>query len=179
MMRILISQLGAGSRTLGYLLGGAVLALAVAVASTSLAPAEVAAWAGRVFGPAFITMLAALVFMVLFSWRKLSQARYEPQRRRLWLEAGLHAANGVATLALTFTLFGISLGIGSLAGKELSPAPIQAVIAELTRHFSLAFLTTVVGLPASSMLRALLLITDRRLDASRDADATGIKEEMT
>ena len=30
----------------------------------------------------------------------------------VWFEAGIQAANGVTTLALTFTLLGISLGIG-------------------------------------------------------------------
>ena len=177
-MRAVLADLGSGSRTLGYFLGTMVLTLAVAVAVTSVAPADIAAWAERMFGPTFIVMLSALVFVALFCWVKLAQVQYQPHRRRLWLEAGLHAANGVATLALTYTLLGISLGIGSLAGKELSPATIQGVISGLTEHFSRAFLTTVVGLPASAALRALLAVTDRRLDASaaeRIADFEGDK----
>ena len=175
-MRAVLADLGPGSRTLRYFLGISVLTLATAVAVTSVAPAEIASWAGRMFGPTFIVTLAALVFAALFCWVKLTQVQYRPRHRRFWLETGLHAANGVATLALTYTLLGISLGIGSLAGKDLSPATIQEVISGLTEHFSRAFLTTVVGLPLSSALRALLAITDRRLDVTstdRIADFEG------
>ncbi len=57
------------------------------------------------------------------------------------------------------------LGIGSLAEQGLSPETVQSVVRELTRHFSLAFLTTVLGLPTSAALRALLLVTEARLEA--------------
>jgi hypothetical protein len=77
----------------------------------------------------------------------------------------LHAANGIATLALTYTLFGISLGIGDLAGQNLTPDTVQAVIRGLTERFSLAFMTTVIGLPTSALLRALLSITAAWIDA--------------
>jgi hypothetical protein len=70
----------------------------------------------------------------------------------------------VSTVALTYTLLGISLGIGSLAGRPLDPTTIQPIITELTRYFSLAFMTTVVGLPTAAALRALVLITDARRD---------------
>ena len=71
----------------------------------------------------------------------------------------MHAANGIATLGLTYTLFGISLGIGELAGQELTPATVQEVIRGLTERFSLAFMTTVISLPTSVLLRALLSIS--------------------
>ena len=68
------------------------------------------------------------------------------------------AAHGVATLALTYTLFGISLGIGTLAGQGLTPETVQTVIRDLTASFSLAFMTTVVGLPLSAALRTILVV---------------------
>lgn len=79
-----------------------------------------------------------------------------------WLEVGVQAANGVTTLALTFTLLGISLGIGGLAGQPLTPETVQPIIRQLTADFSLAFMTTVVGLPVSAGLRAALLITHEK-----------------
>ena len=79
--------------------------------------------------------------------------------RDYWFAVGMQAANGVTTLALTFTLLGISLGIGSLAGQTLTPETVQTVIRDLTANFSLAFMTTVVGLPVSAGLRALLVIS--------------------
>jgi hypothetical protein len=68
----------------------------------------------------------------------------------------------VTTLALTFTLLGISLGIGTLAGQELTPETIQPVIRKMTANFSLAFMTTVVGLPISALLRSLIIVTHAR-----------------
>lgn len=72
------------------------------------------------------------------------------------------SANGVTTLALTFTLLGISLGIGSLAGQELNPDTVPVIIREMTANFSLAFMTTVVGLPVSAVLRSLIVVTHAR-----------------
>jgi len=39
------------------------------------------------------------------------------------------------------------------------------VVRDLTKHFSLAFMTTVVGLPVSAALRALIRVTEARLIA--------------
>jgi hypothetical protein len=78
------------------------------------------------------------------------------------LEAGLQAANGITTLALTYTLLGISLGVGSMAENELSADTVQTVVRNLTAQFSMAFLTTVVGLPLSAVLRTMLLVTHAR-----------------
>ena len=88
-----------------------------------------------------------------------------PAERLIWTEGGLHAANGAATLALTYTLLGISLGVRTLADQELNTDTVQKVISGLTEHFSVAFMTTVLGLPAAAGLRALISITDVKLQA--------------
>ena len=108
--------------------------------------------------------MAGLVFLAVFCWVRLREEKGDPTCREMWLESGMHAANGVSTLALTYTLLGISLGIGSMAEQELTPLTIQLVIQGLTEHFSLAFLTTVIGLPVSAVLRALLQITASRIN---------------
>lgn len=148
-----------GSRALSYLLGALCIALAVAVFATSMAPAAIAEWTLEVFGISFVALFSALVLVSLYAWVRMGQ---RPDQRAFWLDVGLHGANGVSTLALTFTLLGISLGIGTLADQELSPETVQAIISDLTKHFSLAFLTTVVGLPSAAALRALLSITSQR-----------------
>ena len=89
----------------------------------------------------------------------MRDCRGDAAGQAVWFDAGLHAANGIATLALTYTLLGISLGIGTLADQELTPDTVQSVIRSLTAHFSLAFLTTVVGLPSAAAMRALIGIT--------------------
>lgn len=164
-MRDLRSLLGTSSRTLSYFLGGAVLLLAALRLGTSLDAGDIAEWAMRVFGPTFVVLLSVLSFLALFSWSRVLHERDRPMVRQLWMQTGMNAANGVATLALTYTLLGISLGIGDMAAQELTPATVQGVIRGLTEHFSMAFMTTVVGLPLSAVLRALLLVSNARLEA--------------
>ena len=67
-------------------------------------------------------------------------------------------ANSISTLALTFTLLGISIGIGELAMSKLDINSINETIGKLTNKFSMAFLTSVIGLPLSSLLRSILII---------------------
>jgi hypothetical protein len=82
-------------------------------------------------------------------------ASIKPDKNNDFLyDAGMQAANGISTLALTFTLLGISLGIGTLSEQPLTPSSVNEIIGELTKQFSMAFMTTVVGLPSSAILRA-------------------------
>ena len=154
-MKALVKSLDAGSRATSYMLGGFVLVLAAAVMATSMDPAGLAARATDVFGYSFLVLMGALIFISLFCWARVLQG----DGGHRWLEAGLQAANGITTLALTFTLLGISLGIGTLAEQTLTPETVQDVIKDLTDNFSLAFMTTVVGLPTSAVLRTLLMVT--------------------
>lgn len=134
------------------LLGGSIIILAAMSYLTDKSAAALLVWAQIVFGWVF-----ALIFSVLLG---LGVLAIQKMRRSLrvdyWFEVGQQAANGISTLALTFTLLGISLGIGSLSEQTLSPDNIQSIIASLTQQFSTAFMTTVVGLPTASLLRACI-----------------------
>ena len=160
-MQTVLKSLNSGSRAVSLLLGSLAIGLAVAAIATSSSAAEITDWAGKVLGWTFVGLLTTLALIVLFSWVRLLREGTTPANE-VWLETGVQAANGVTTLALTFTLLGISLGIGSLASQELTPDTIQSVIRKMTANFSLAFMTTVIGLPVSAFLRSLLVITDAR-----------------
>lgn len=165
-MNNVLNMADSGSRALSYLLGALCIGLAGAVFATSMAPTAIAEWTLEVFGVSFVALFSGLVFLSLFAWVRMGQM---PKVRDFWLEVGLHGANGVSTLALTFTLLGISLGIGTLAEQELTPDTVQPIIRDLTKHFSLAFLTTVVGLPTAAVLRAILSISHQRACASEES----------
>jgi hypothetical protein len=158
-MRAVLLALDTGSRAAALTLGAVVIGLAAIVMSTTWSVADVGAWAHRVFGATFIALMAGLVFTTVFCWVKLIKSH----GNSMWMEAGLQAANGITTLALTYTLLGISLGVGGLAAQELTPETVRVVIRGLTQNFSLAFLTTVVGLPLSAVLRTILVVTNARL----------------
>ncbi|MBT5081708.1 MAG: hypothetical protein HOK21_25380 [Rhodospirillaceae bacterium] len=172
-MAAAITLLGGGSRALSFFLGAIVLALALALALGAPEPGQILAWAARVLGLVFMGLLSVLILTTLYCWQRLLVRDLNPQQRQAWHEAGLHAANGVATLALTYTLFGISLGIGELAGQSLTPDTVQEVIRGLTERFSLAFMTTVIGLPTSALLRALLSISAAWIEA-KTTDKGGV-----
>jgi len=168
-MRRAIAHAATGVQSLAYVLGAGVIALAVGVAATPLDTRGAVRWAYELFGPTFLVLFVALVIAAVFSWAKLKAEPPATPARAFWLTSGLQAANGIVALALAFTLLGISLGIAALAEQDLNPTTIRGVIRELTQNFSLAFMTTVVGLPAGEFLRALLILTEARANAAAAA----------
>ena len=163
---------GSGSKALTWFLGAIVLALTIAAMTTSAGIGEIMNWVHQAFGVTFLLLFSCLVLITLYCWLRLQHGGMSPNDRRIWLEAGMHAANGVATLGLTYTLLGISLGIAALSQQQLTPDTVQDVIAQLTRHFSMAFLTSVVGVPAAAALRAMIMVTETRI-AARFAQVEG------
>ncbi len=140
-------------RPLLAMAGIAVILLAFATHLFKLNLGEVFSWLETVFGPIFIATYLLLCGITLSAVLHL-----RGKDGKVWYELGSQAAGGIATLALTFTLLGISLGIESLAQRELSPETVSLVISDLTRHFSTAFLTTIVGLPTANLLRAWIAV---------------------
>jgi len=161
-MRAIIALAGPGTRALSYLLGFAVIGLALAVMITETQVADIVNWSQKIFGTLFLAVFCGLVYTAALALVRVSGRAVTEPGVRTWFEAGIQAANAIATLALTYTLLGISLGIGSLADHDLNPATIQDVIKGLTDNFSMAFMTTVVGLPMSAGLRAALLVAYSR-----------------
>jgi len=155
---LLISQVT--SRSLSIFLGLSVMVIAASAVIWGGSFNSITHQALDLFGTSFIILLSVLLFMVCFCWIKMVDNKFNKSVRAVWTELAEHAANGTATLALTYTLLGISLGISSLSNQELSSDTIQAVIGGLTKHFSLAFMTTVVGLPISCFLRAVVCVTE-------------------
>lgn len=155
---VLRTSAGEAMRVLSYALGGVVILLALAVHLSGADIGQLLDDGLRVLGGVFIAILATLALVALYCWLRVIRVGVPESERRRWFESGMHAAAGVATLALTYTLLGISLGIGELPGRELSPATVQSVIGDLTARFSMAFVSTIIGLPVSAVLRAMLAI---------------------
>jgi hypothetical protein len=170
-MKALTQTFGEGSRAFSYTLGTFVTVLAIGSVASSVSLPEIFDWAKKIFGVTFLGFVGSLVFVAVYSWAKI----LERPGNKVWLEAGLQAANGITTLALTYTLLGVSLGVGSLAENELSPDTVQTIVRDLTAQFSMAFLTTVVGLPTSAILRTVLLVTHARSSQSQDLETQGLK----
>jgi hypothetical protein len=150
------------SEALSYIIGLIVIAAALGAVLLSGDASMVVNWLLKHLGVGFILLLTALVFTAFFSLIRIKTSSVDHDHRQFWYLVGMQAANGVTTLALTFTLLGISLGIGGLAEQNLTPETVQGVIRDLTANFSLAFMTTVVGLPLSAVLRAMLTISHNK-----------------
>ena len=147
------------SRLLMPIVGGVVILLALASFLTDQRVSALLFWLHQVFGWGYAVIYGVLLGAGLCAWRRLLFTK----ETAFWMELGQQAAGGIATLSLTFTLLGISLGIGALTDKTIEPQTIQSIIQELTGHFSTAFMTTVVGLPTACALRAALALRYVRL----------------
>lgn len=146
------------NKGIALVLGGVVLALGTSHLLYGQSPPTLSREVFEILGWVFPSLLVALVLIGLVAVQRLLRG----MNPRFWRQVGLQAASCVATLALTCTLLGISLGIGGLADRALSPETVTEVIGDLTRHFSLAFMTTVIGLPVSALLRSTVLILSER-----------------
>ena len=96
-MRGTVDWLSSASQATSYLLGGLVVALALAAYATSMSLTEIATWAQNVLGVTFTLLLGALVFVTLLAWVKITQLRQDDDTYQAWLTTGVQAANGVAT----------------------------------------------------------------------------------
>ena len=161
-MASLLSLTGPGSRALSYLLGISVLGLAAGVALTEVRITDIIVWSDKIFGGLFLGLFCGLVYLAILAIVRVSGRALTEPGVRSWFEAGVQSATAIATPALAYTLLGISLGIGSLAGQDLNPDTVSGIIRVLTENFSMAFMTTVVGLPVSAVLRAVLLVAYSR-----------------
>ncbi|WPZ32203.1 hypothetical protein T8K17_13225 [Thalassobaculum sp. OXR-137] len=159
---------GEVSRALAILLAAVSIGLALAVWTTGDRPSALALQAERVTGPVFIAGVLLLTLIALVAAVRLHRNPGD----RTWRALGLQAASGIATLALTFTLLGIGLGISSLSSAPIGPDTVAGVIATLTGRFALAFATTVVGLPLAASLRAVLLVLASRRPGAQERGDT-------
>lgn len=142
-----------------YLVIGSLLIISALVSALTASDiTDVLGWLSDVFDLGFSALYLMLVAVGVVACYRLTQ-----QQPALHLEIAQQAGNGIATLALTFTLLGISLGIATLAEQPLSADTVSSIITELTRQFSSAFMTTVVGLPTAFVLRAWSSIAYRRM----------------
>ena len=153
-------------------MGAGVILLALASYITDQRLSALFDWMQQVFGLGYALMYSVLVAGAVISYHRLSAAKDSVY----WLEMGQQTAGGIATLSLTFTLLGISLGIGALSDKTIDPTTIQSIIQELTRHFSTAFMTTVVGLPTANCLRALISLKYVRLTLDAESESNNSLE---
>ena len=155
-------DLGLGVRASAVFGGLVVIGLALTLLLFGVAPKDLFAVAKDTLGLLFIALAVGLVLTVMIAAAKIRDTQLDRQLKSVWLHIGLHAANGIATVALTFTLFGISAGIGELAAGDLNIDTINTVIASLTDQFSMAFMTSVFGLPLSALMRVIVGVAGKR-----------------
>ena len=144
------------SQVLSFFLGILVLVLGIYVILTGNHPSVLIKWSLSILGLSFVICLLLLVFLSLFCIFQLQTSNIK--LHQFWLETGIQLSNGISTLALTYTLLGISLGIGELSMSKLDIGSINQTIGNLTNKFSMAFLTSVIGLPLSNLLKSVLII---------------------
>ena len=144
-------------QAMSYMLGTIIIFLAVFLMFTDFHIHQTLDWIREMLGFSFLILTMILSLIAIYCWLRITSEKQI--EHKFWMAIGLQSSNGIMTLALTYTLLGISLGIGSLSGKSLSPETVQIAIQEMTTNFSLAFMTTVIGLPLSTILKSFLIVT--------------------
>ncbi len=143
-----------GMSLLSLLVGIIIIMLASVSFLTEMQLPDIMRWIDQHFGKTF----SVLYFSLLICSGYAVTMVYRQNKTHYFFQIGIQAANAISTLALTFTLLGISLGIGTLAEQSLTPENVNELISVLTKQFSMAFMTTVIGLPSALVVRATLAI---------------------
>ena len=144
------------SQAISVFLGCILISLVFFVYFTENEPFEVFNMATSILGSTFILLISLLTFFSIICITNVINLNFN--EKKLWFETGIQLSNLISTIALTYTLLGISLGIGELSSSKLDVDTINETISRLTEQFSMAFMTSVVGLPLSGVLRSILII---------------------
>ena len=144
------------SQAISVFLGCILISLVFFVCLTENEPFEVFNMATSILGSTFILLISLLTFFSIICITNVITLNF--YEKKLWFETGIQLSNLISTIALTYTLLGISLGIGELSSSKLDVDTINETISKLTEQFSMAFMTSVVGLPLSGILRSILII---------------------
>ena len=144
------------SQAISVFLGCILISLVFFVYLTENEPFEVFNMATSILGSTFILLISLLTFFSIICITNVITLNF--YEKKLWFETGIQLSNLISTIALTYTLLGISLGIGELSSSKLDVDTINETISKLTEQFSMAFMTSVVGLPLSAVLRSILII---------------------
>ena len=157
MIPSVLFRLNQSSQALSILLGSSVLIIVLYILVTDNDPALIIEWASSVLGTNFILLILFLTTSSIICILNIYNVSLINQK--FWFETGLQFSNLISTIALTYTLLGISLGIGELSSSKLDVETIHITISKLTEQFSMAFMTSVIGLPLSGVLRSILIIS--------------------
>ena len=156
MINYFILRFNQSSQAISVVLGTLIMVLLIYVLITNNEPTFVFNWLMSVLGDTFIVILLFLTITSLICI--INVYSVETSKKKLWFESGLQLSNLISTIALTYTLLGISLGIGELSASKLDVNTINQTISKLTEQFSMAFMTSVIGLPLSAILRSIIVI---------------------
>ena len=156
MIKFLSHILNNFSHALSWFLGSIVIILFMFMMITGQSPNVILDWGLSTLGLLFIIIFSIQLIVSIYCIIQLNFVN--PIYKRFWFEFGLQISNSISTIALTFTLFGISLGIGELSSTNLDITTINKTIGKLTQQFSMAFMTSVIGLPVSAILKSILII---------------------
>jgi len=170
MLNRLFENFAVLSRCFSYIGGAAIVGFAIILFFYGQTPGSFIGWIANMLSWSFICLLSSLVMACMFCVIKiLNTPSNAVDQCQYWQQIGLQSSSAIATLALTYTLLGISMGIGSLSGHEMSADNVNQIISDLTAQFSMAFMTSVIGLPVSAAFRTILVVAPLKPRSDSDA----------
>lgn len=156
MIKYIICKINSFSQSLSWFLGLTAIIFFVYMFISGDDPKSLMKWSFSTLGTLFIFILSSQILLSIFCIVQLNSSKII--FKRYWFEFGVQVSNSISTIALTFTLFGISVGIGGISSSNLDILTINQTIGNLTKSFSMAFMTSVIGLPVSAIFKSILVI---------------------
>ena len=101
------------SQAVSFFLGSILISLVFIVYLTENEPSEIFNMANSLLGSTFIILISLLTFFSVICITNVITLK--PYEKKFWFETGIQLSNLISTIALTYTLLGISLGIGGLS----------------------------------------------------------------
>ena len=110
----------------------------------------------RLCGLEYLIPVLALCFVCFLAINLMQKHKDNALCVERYFLLGPHAANGVATISLVFTLIGICSGIGIIGQVTSDGSQSLPSLADMSTRFQQAFATTIIGLPLAAFLRYVL-----------------------
>ena len=160
-MSFAIAIAGAGGRLVGFLC----TILAVGSLVTFDSGRALVMKTVHLCGLEYLIPVCALCFLCFLAINLMQKHKDTTLNVEKYFLLGSHAANGIATISLVFTLIGICSGIGLIGQLTSNGSPSLNGLGDMSTRFQQAFATTIIGLPLAAFLRYIL---------SRSALETGV-----
>ena len=113
-----------------------------------------------IVGWPFLSVYGLLSVALMLTLLRIRSARRAgaDEARTYWAHIGGQLCGLLSTIALVFTLWGLSQGVLLLGANQVTADTIDQLLSQLMTHFGVAFYSSIIGLPTAALGRVLVFV---------------------